>query len=274
MASSSRYVPPHLRKQTSSAGQDVGSTKEEMPERPESYTIQDLAAHYKADSEVHATLNRGAVDPTRPSHILLFYGAHPEWPPKFYCKTNIELLQQYPTAVASDGEASGNPSGTVPAQEETSVPVYVEVRPSKFEFLGYFTIVSATFLEPRSEALINLLETKFQRGDSTKARRPSTWKASLNLRWAIVTLEPDEARAGEECGVVKLPQMSVTEKLNELRMRDKEREDAQQPRKREKESDVVPDASDDAQSEARSLVSGSLVDKADKPASNLGEGHS
>ncbi len=223
-AMAGRYVPPHLRNRGGSndTGTSVGN-REEHPGSGE-YALQDLAHHY--ETEGHNTLNSSMNDPTTITHILIFKSGHPDWPPKIYCKSNLDLLDGYRAPAGSDSNVRGSDQPAQDASVEPSVPVFVERRRDTFGFAGFYNVASISYLEPRSEALVALFETKFKRGESTKERRPELWKQSLGMRWAMVTLVPDDARAGERCGVVKPPPKSVTEQLEEMRLWDKERADA------------------------------------------------
>ena len=265
------YVPPHLRNRGGSIGNSPDQDKGGKALESGRYTVEDLATHYQTDAS-HGTLNRSSNDPSSISHILVFKYGHPEWPPKLYCKTNIDLLEHYSTTTAT-AETSNDLNTKDEARKKSAIPVFIAVRRDSFDFLGYHLITSVTILEPRSEALVSLLEAKFNRGKTTKERRPDQWKESLGMRWAVVTLEKDKTKAGEECGVVKISPKSVTERLNEMRLQDKERKENREikvektgdhepgSRTSSTESHVLIDAANDVQSDTWPLLSGALVDK-------------
>ncbi|KAI9788319.1 MAG: hypothetical protein M1816_007005 [Peltula sp. TS41687] len=237
-----RYVPPHLRRSIVN-GPDHDKVEQPPPNSGE-YTIEDLTCHYQTYGS-HGTINRSEADPTHVTHILVFKEGHPEWPPNLYCKTNLDVLEHYYSTITTITASSDTPDdktdvGGDEVRQKSSVPVFTAVGRHSFDFLGYYVITSVTFLEPRSEALVNLLEAKFNQGKS-KERRPDQWKGSLAMRWAVVMLEQDKAQIGKGCGVVKIPPKSVTERLQEMRLRDKEKERTKMisRRKRQKKMPIL-----------------------------------
>lgn len=253
----SRYIPPHLRATSSQQSFPGASTApgqqggDDSPRGPLHYSLEDLAAHYRV-SEKQGTLNHADSDEGSISHILVYHDQHPDWPGKIFCKTNLNLLASYeqslnqnisepaPTANASQEQedVSEDPSETEPAHPPTaptapsSIPVYTSSpRPHDannvaFSFNGYHHIRSITYLAPHSPELISMLERKFTGTEPGRhrVRSRASWAASLATPWAVVELALDEAKRDEGCGVVKVREKSVAERLEELRRRDRESE--------------------------------------------------
>ncbi|KAL8965004.1 MAG: hypothetical protein Q9183_004088 [Haloplaca sp. 2 TL-2023] len=119
-----------------------------------------------------------------------------------------------------------------------------------FIFKDWYHINSVTYLEPKSQELIKLLEGKFTA--KGKMRRPEQWERSLGLRWAVAELvsvsesgnrddddqkksedvagseNEDEGRGKAKLGnpmvplkpMPELPKKSVKDILAEMRLRD------------------------------------------------------
>ncbi|KAI9755582.1 MAG: hypothetical protein M4579_004230 [Chaenotheca gracillima] len=204
----SPYIPPALRRAQAAAA--AATISEPEPIQENEYQLDDISHHFKT-GVTSGTLNSPIEDRSKICHIMVYSNGHPEWPTKLYCKSHFDLLKPY----------VHQPNSDVTTAELASIPVFRQKGPVNFCFEGFYKIKSVKYLEPRSPELISVMEAKFpNRPGKDKFRRgrsAETWKNSLALKWAIVGVERDEERDGEDCGVVMRPRKKVNEMLEEMR---------------------------------------------------------
>ncbi|KAI9798069.1 MAG: hypothetical protein M1833_004966 [Piccolia ochrophora] len=218
-----RYIPPALRNRTSSS----------LPEHSSSdgHNLSDICRHFGIYEGQHSTLNGSAAASSSLTFILMFHNQHPDAPSFIFCKSNLDLLPPPPKA-DNLPEKPQSPAKIVP-DPPISVPVFVEKNRTTFSFAGYRKLSSITYLYPRSQELITMLEKKFTKTVGgglgpdgvhkevrtlAKARSSQQWAQSLSKTWAVIELQVDGARKDEELRIAKAEPMSVTEKLERMRM--------------------------------------------------------
>ncbi|ETS77823.1 hypothetical protein PFICI_09885 [Pestalotiopsis fici W106-1] len=117
------------------------------------------------------------------------------------------------------------------------IAVFQDVRGSaKFVFDGWYNISRVNIIAPRSAELVRLQSQKWERRDRfgnlkpmTKTRETSAWKSSLRHQWAVIKFEklgpevappPPSIEKRKEPASSSVPEKSVTEMLQEMRMKD------------------------------------------------------
>ena len=240
-----RYIPPHLRGASKSSTLSDSSTPTPERDPAKGYSYEEVSNQFECKAKL-GTLNSASEDGVNGStqqslsFIIVFKDQHPEWPPKIFCKSNLNLL---PTMLAPsiDAEAKASASsdssitarisqatespmspGTQAGGDHVSpIPIFTQfqARPPTFLYDGVRSIKSVTYLQPGSPELIELLNRKF--GSQRKERTSESWQSSLSTKWAVV--EMGEAEKGRN-PMVPLKKMkdekSVNEMLREMRVRD------------------------------------------------------
>ncbi len=240
-----RYIPPHMRGTSKSSTPSDGQTQ--IPERDTSkgYTYDEISNQFDCRAKL-GTLNSAGRDgddgtvQESLSFIIIFKDQHPEWPPKIFCKSNLNLLPPTSdpgievTTQTSALNDSGIAAPIVQSSESPVIPVIqvdlkhgppiaifsqIQTRPPRFLYDGVRCIKSITYLQPGSPELIDTLYMKF--GPERKERAPDSWQSSLSMKWAVV--EMGELEEGKN-PMVPLKKMkdekSVTEMLQEMRIKD------------------------------------------------------
>ncbi|KAM3415958.1 hypothetical protein BST61_g9448 [Cercospora zeina] len=231
--------------------------------------------HYPATS-VSGSLQDSAATPGKLAYVCLFDGhggpANPRWDSDniLFCKTNLHLLSEYATATKTaaefvetartvqrpdepgTAETATEPADSVPftgsQPQPDRVPIAIfqqlprtATTDHAFSFVGYYTISNLEFLEPRSDALIRMLEQKWSYVDKYgkrqgKARTQESWNQALCKRWAVVKFKqvvdqnlapPQIERLPGPESKQKAPKKSVNEMLEELRMSAEDKKEAE-----------------------------------------------
>ncbi|KAI9707447.1 MAG: hypothetical protein M1836_000408 [Candelina mexicana] len=211
-----RYIPPHLRNK-----ENVNSANGE-PTKPEDelYTLNEIISRFGQVVGRPGTLNASETKPDTLAFILVFRKQHPNYHSRgeIFCKSNLHLLPN----TESDS--------TAPNPDKIVIPVFEQhdhqtVHSSSFKSLGWHHVMQITYLEPRSAALVAMLEEKFRitRADGTevqKTRDAQRWQESLAMRWAVVTLEKAEYCAEKDPmeGCVREERKGVNELMREMRL--------------------------------------------------------
>jgi len=218
-------MPPHLRNQPPSSSP---SPAERTPN--DGYTLEELAHQFDCKHKA-GTLNSNAEkgidwDHSSLAFIVIFKAQHPHRPPKIFCKTNLNLLPASASAGAGDtANAKENgvhdndaqdPSAEVSIPLSAPIPIFTQLTPHRFIFTDRHAITHISYLAPESKELGEMLDTKFS--PQNKKRLAESWKASLNLGWAVVGLERGEGEEGNPMGPVReVERMGVAERLAEMR---------------------------------------------------------
>jgi len=181
---SARYLPPHLRTQPPSSSPPPA---ERTPN--DGYTLEELAHQFDCKHKV-GTLNSNAekgIDWDHPSlaFIVIFKDQHPHWPPKIFCKTNLNLLPASASAGAGDtANAKENgvrdndaqdPSEDVSIPLSAPIPIFTQLTPHRFIFTDHHAITHISYLAPQSKELVEMLDTKFS--PQNQKRLAESWKA-------------------------------------------------------------------------------------------------
>ena len=226
-------MPPHLRAKSIPID---GATSVQSERKPEDgYTLVEIANQFGCKHKV-GTLNSNSEkgvdwDHSSLAFIVIFgHPQHPQWPPKIFCKTNLNLLP--PSTGASNGTSAKQVNNGDNHEEDEShglsgpIPVFTEIyvpgfrAEKRFVFDHYYCITHVEYLAPESKELIAMLDTKFT--PERKQRSAEAWKNSLAVTWAVVTLEEAKPKV-EAHPMVPLKEVktkSVTEILAELRLGD------------------------------------------------------
>jgi len=219
-------MPPHLRNQPPSS---PPSPAERTPN--DGYTLEELAHQFDRNHKV-GTLNSNSEkgidwDHSSLAFIVIFKDQHPHWPPKIFCKTNLNLLPASAgagdTANATEDGVHDNdaqdPSEEVSIPLSAPIPIFTQLTPHRFIFTDRHAITHISYLAPQSKELVEMLDTKFS--PQNKKRLAESWQASLNLGWAVVGLEGGEGEEGNPMGPLReVERMGVAERLAEMRGRD------------------------------------------------------
>jgi hypothetical protein len=247
-----RYIPPALRGKVQGDDNNKADDSNDQADTAASsrlYSKEEIAAHFgypvtnntdptdRVDREAagestegdearqqssavrgQGTLNSTYAEQDKLAYIMLYHLQHPFWKDKreIFCKSNIDLLPPSETSQDKDKDSDIDRS----KEKEKSYPVFTQRRSSKARYArsmgfdGYYRIESVKYLEPESKELVEYLTAKF--GD--RPRGPDAWKKSLSMKWAVVTLSPDEARKDEGSHIpAAAPQKSVNDMLADLR---------------------------------------------------------
>ena len=221
----SRYVPPALRgKQASAVDETPAERKAE-----DGYSSEEICNQFDYKTKP-GTLNGG----NQLAFIMLFSDQHPQWPPRIFCKSNLQLLSSN-TENPEDASRVIDPEVPPPShpihesdQLAKSIPVFIQdptlhmaghkKREPIFVVDGMYTISAVEYVEPRSEELIKMLDIKFGGG---KQRSAESWNQSLTMRWAVVDLQKDDTDKTNPMVPLKLmKKKGVTEMLEEMRLKE------------------------------------------------------
>ncbi|KAJ7052205.1 hypothetical protein C8F01DRAFT_625370 [Mycena amicta] len=174
------YVPPHRRpgaKHTRSTWtrQEIGETLSVSTKGTLGISISssDRESSQPAGTEtLRFPAAVGAI------FVFDFQPLYKATPSEIFCKTNLECLEN----VDIDSEE----------EKAKEYPIFFSATsPNALKFDGWVRIVAVRFVEPRSEALKEMLQFRWK----GKARTPEGWQESLRHRWAVVTLEKVEGRS-------------------------------------------------------------------------------
>ncbi|OAP64764.1 hypothetical protein AYL99_00736 [Fonsecaea erecta] len=123
---------------------------------------------------------------------------------------------------ANRGSKIESATGTEARKRQGPIAVFSQVRRTQndssrtFKFAGYYRIVRLTFLQPHSADLVRMLEQKWSLKDPRtghvrpRQRGASAWQESLNMEWAVVKFERDEA-AMRSLGPLKVERLEDDE---------------------------------------------------------------
>lgn len=177
------------------------------------YTVEEISIQFDSVKSRPTTLNGAGYyqDDQRLAFIILFMGQHPEWPPKVLCKSNLRFLS---SATAATIPIFTELSPTL----KPSVPNSYTLNP-RFIFSGYRPIISVAYLEPQSQELIKMLDTKFT--SLGKERTADNDKKSRGVRWAVVEMGAVGGRETNPMVPLKgLPETGVREIWDGMRLAD------------------------------------------------------
>jgi hypothetical protein len=229
-----RYIPPGRRNTGEAHGQQpTHVTKKTSSGRhepandvyPRSYSAGDIYNYFGngRDNSQHniSTLHPSAAHPDSLAFVLLFPGANPRWASDniLFVKSNLDLIRTSTEDSSDEVEAAGKLPEAVAIFEQTHHSLS-----AKFVFIGWYKVTHVHFISPRSPDLVRMLAQKWTKRDrdgnvSQIERQGESWTRSLNLHWAVVKFEKDEA-AEKEKGTLDIPQKSVSELLQEMRVHD------------------------------------------------------
>lgn len=228
-----KYVPPgrrntgEAREQRSSraATDSPTDTHEKRKDTtPKSYLSSDICNYFDDETPgptyaVSSTLHASASSANSLAFVMLFHGANPRWATDhiLFVKSNLHLLRTETVNVEETAATHKLPESVAVFEQRP------HSRPARFEFVGYYKVTHVDFLSPRTADLVRMLEQKWTKkdrhGNVTQIEREGeAWKRSLNQTWAVVKFEKDEA-AEKEKGTLELPEKSVNELLQEMRIR-------------------------------------------------------
>ena len=202
-----------------------GPVARRPPDHAELYTYDEIDWHFwqgghHGASAHGTTLHGSAHQPGALAFVNLFHAANPKWASDriIFAKSNLDLLpavrdasgpaHEASPASAADAETPASPAAPAPSSEgfpvahppfavfEQPYPVKA-TGPRSFRFLGWFRVARLDLLEPRSEALVRMLEKKWAVTDRygnvmQRSRDAKKWEASLAHKWAVVKMERDE----------------------------------------------------------------------------------
>ncbi|KAK6361217.1 hypothetical protein TWF730_004959 [Orbilia blumenaviensis] len=162
----SPYVPPHLRhklpvyptptntmegSQTTTTITDIPSEKK--PFQRKTFTATEIYRHFGV---VHGgTINPSINNHKELAYILIFRNQHPQYPPKIFVKSNLELI--FKDAAKGDD--------INPILETLDIPLFEEehqYRSKLFKFKSWVRVQKVERLEKGSEALIEMLTEKWR----------------------------------------------------------------------------------------------------------------
>jgi hypothetical protein len=228
-----KYVPPgrratgEAREQRSSrvvADSPTDTYEPRQDTTPKSYLSSDICNYFDDESSgptyaVSSTLHASASSPDSLAFVMLFHGANPRWATDhiLFVKSNLHLLRTETVHVEETATPHKLPESVAVFEQRS------HTRPARFQFVGYYKVTHVDFLSPRTADLVRMLEQKWTKKDrhgnvSQIEREGEAWKRSLNQTWAVVKFEKDEA-AEKEKGTLELPERSVNELLQEMRIR-------------------------------------------------------
>ena len=228
-----RYIPPGRRNTGEARGQRQTraaiETSSGAPEPtkgfyPKSYLAEDIYNYFGSGKEtlhynISTTLHASASSPDSLAFVLLFPGANPRWATDhiLFVKSNLDLIR-----TGTEDDKASSSARELPH----SVAVFEQThrsQPAKFAFIGWYEVTHVQFISPRTADLVRMLEQKWMKRDrdgnvSQIERDGDAWIRSLNQHWAVVKFEKDEG-AEKEKGNFEIPEKSVNELLQEMRMR-------------------------------------------------------
>ena len=228
-----KYVPPgrratgearELRSSRVVADSPTDTYEPRQDTTPKSYLSSDICNYFDDESSgpayaVSSTLHASASSPDSLAFVMLFHGANPRWATDhiLFVKSNLHLLRTETVHVEETATPHKLPESVAVFEQRS------HTRPARFQFVGYYKVTNVDFLSPRTADLVRMLEQKWTKKDrhgnvSQIEREGEAWKRSLNQTWAVVKFEKDEA-AEKEKGTFELPEKSVNELLQEMRIR-------------------------------------------------------
>ncbi|EPS43865.1 hypothetical protein H072_2051 [Dactylellina haptotyla CBS 200.50] len=149
--SSSKYVPPHLR-----ATQPVlapQSPENSHPVYKHTFTASEVDQHFGV---VHGgTINSSINNHKELAYILIFLNQHPQYPPKIFIKSNLELVFKDAAQGADMNPILGG----------LEIPLFEEEKAAGkrvFRFKSWVRVAKAERLEKGSEGLIDMLTAKWR----------------------------------------------------------------------------------------------------------------
>lgn len=277
----SSYLPPSQRKNPPAPRQAYPS-----PDDPNLYSQREIYEYFwknaesSPDRKYSTTLHGSAENPDALAFIMLFHGANPKWASDhiIFVKSNLDLLPaiqkpqtdtaaELSTSTPSSNDENLNSSATQssttsPSEPfpETHKPFAVFEQPFRgqkdrgFRFMGFFHISRLELLEPNSEALVRMLQKKWEVVDryghvKQRTRDKKGWEESMGHKWAVVKMELDdeETKKRGELAIERIEdeegmddgkvRKSVNELLQEMRLGKSVREAGNAPRG-EDEGDV------------------------------------
>ncbi|MCJ1376128.1 hypothetical protein MMC20_007368 [Loxospora ochrophaea] len=227
---SGKYLPPHLRRPPSPEKAHTGSISHRT------YCYDDITEVFGFVMGKRGTLNAvvgGKQDIL--AFMLLFTDQscrNHNSQGEIYTRSNLQLLHSKPLAAKSPEDpfdsssvsaSAGDPSSSF--EENTSqeltmsdaeFPVFVAKGNGprdRFKCLGWHRLSSVSYVEPRTAALVDVLDQKF----GPHQRLEENWKQSLNVRWAVVKVEKIAEREGDD-PMEPVRRKSVNELLKDLRL--------------------------------------------------------
>ncbi|KAF3097472.1 hypothetical protein TWF706_007332 [Orbilia oligospora] len=202
--SKSAYIPPHLRHKlpdlsASAAATLKMTTPEVVPEKKpfqrKTFTASEIYKHFGV---VHGgTINPSINNYKELAYILIFRNQHPQYPPKIFVKSNLELI--------FDNESQGNEIN--PLLEHLEIPLFEEehqYRSKLFKFKSWVKIQKVERLEKGSEELVEMLTLKWRSdtprrsGFEMQEREKSRREEKLKKENAAITKMVEVGANGEE----------------------------------------------------------------------------
>ncbi len=163
-------MPPHLRNQPPSS---PPSPAERTPN--DGYTLEELARQFDCNHKV-GTLNSDSEkgidwDHSSLAFVVIFKDQHPHWPPKIFCKTNLNLLPASAGAGAGDiANATENgvrdndaqdPSEDVSIPLSAPIPIFTQLTPHRFIFTDHHAITHIIVEHTEAPRLDDMLGMRF-----------------------------------------------------------------------------------------------------------------
>ncbi|KAK6520734.1 hypothetical protein TWF506_000981 [Arthrobotrys conoides] len=198
------YIPPHLRHKlpdlsASTAAASKMTTPEAVPEKKpfqrKTFTASEIYKHFGV---VHGgTINPSINNHKELAYILIFRNQHPQYPPRIFLKSNLELIFEN----ASQG------SEINPLLEHLEIPLFEEehqYRSKLFKFKSWVKIQKVERLEKGSDKLVEMLTLKWRSdtprrsGFEMQEREKSKREEKLKKENATITKTVDVGTNGEE----------------------------------------------------------------------------
>ncbi|KAF3131404.1 hypothetical protein TWF703_007677 [Orbilia oligospora] len=178
--SKSAYIPPHLRHKlpdlsASAAATLKMTTPEVVPEKKpfqrKTFTASEIYKHFGV---VHGgTINPSINNYKELAYILIFRNQHPQYPPKIFVKSNLELI--------FDNESQGNEIN--PLLEHLEIPLFEEEHQYRSKLFKF-----------KSWVKIQKVESGFEMQEREKSRR----EEKLKKENAAITKMVEVGANGEE----------------------------------------------------------------------------
>ncbi|KAK6351539.1 hypothetical protein TWF718_004698 [Orbilia javanica] len=203
--SKSSYIPPHLRHKVpdlpASASTSLSKMttpdayQERKPADEKPFTASEIYRHFGV---VHGgTINPSINNFKELAYILIFRNQHPQYPPKIFVKSNLELIFKN----ASQGNEIN------PILEHLEIPLFEEEhqhRSKLFKFKSWVKVQKVERLEKGSNKLIEMLTLKWRSdtprrsGFEMQEREKSRREEKLKKENLTITKTVDISANGEE----------------------------------------------------------------------------